>query len=128
MADSIKKILVVEDDLILNLLYESYMEKLGFETTGELVYGKTAVELAKKINPDLILMDIALEGEMDGIQAMHEIRKFSDVPVIYITGNSDPHHKERAKKTGYIDYLIKPIEFEDLKSSIENHISNSKSS
>lgn len=128
MADSIKKILVVEDDLILNLLYESYMEKLGFETTGELVYGKTAVEFAKKINPDLILMDIALEGEMDGIQAMHEIRKFSDVPVIYITGNSDPHHKERAKKTGYLDYLIKPIEFEDLKTSIEDHISNTKSS
>jgi CheY-like chemotaxis protein len=53
--------------------------------------------LPKKIEPHLILMDIALEGEMDGIQAMKEIRKFSDVPVIYITGNSDPQHRERAK-------------------------------
>jgi two-component system, response regulator PdtaR len=124
MAESIKKVFIVEDDLILNLLYESYMEKLGFETTGELVYGKTAVELAKKIEPDLILMDIALEGDMDGIQAMHEIRKFSDVPVIYITGNSDPQHREKARKTDYLDYLIKPIEFEDLKTSIEKHLSN----
>jgi len=127
MADSVKKVFIVEDDLILNLLYESYMEKLGFETTGELVYGKTAVDLAKKIDPDLILMDIALDGEMDGIQAMKEIRKFSEVPVIYITGNSDPHHKSRAKETGYLDYLIKPIEFEDLKTSIEKHISNTQS-
>lgn len=103
-----KTVLIVEDDLILNLLYESYMEKLGFDTRGELVYGKTAVDVTKKIKPDLILMDIALEGEMDGIEAMEKIREFSDVPVVYITGNSDPLHRERAKPTNYTDYLIKP--------------------
>ncbi|MEX0647931.1 MAG: response regulator [Balneolaceae bacterium] len=110
-----KKVLIVEDDLILNLLYENYMEKLGFDTEGELVYGKTAVDVAKKVNPDLILMDIALEGEMDGIEAMTEIRKFSDVPVIYITGNSDPSHKKRAETTKFTDYLTKPVEFNELK-------------
>lgn len=114
-----KKVLIVEDDLILNLLYENYMEKLGFDTEGELVYGKTAVDIAKKVNPDLILMDIALEGDMDGIEAMTEIRKFSDVPVIYITGNSDSTHKERAKATRYTDYLTKPIEFEELKECLK---------
>ena len=82
-----KTVMIVEDDLILNLLYESYLEKLGYDAEGELVYGKTAIEIAKRIKPDLILMDISLEGEMDGIDAMTEIRKFSDVPVIYITGN-----------------------------------------
>lgn len=123
MAEKKKKVLIVEDDLILNLLYESYMEKLNFETEGELVYGKTAVEYARQLNPDLILMDIALEGEMDGIEAMLEIRDFSPVPVIYITGNSDPHHRERAKKTNYLDYLIKPIEFEDLKTVVAKNFS-----
>ncbi|WP_199222837.1 response regulator [Rhodohalobacter mucosus] len=113
-----KKVLIVEDDLILNLLYESYMEKLGFETEGELVYGKTAIEMAKKVAPDLILMDISLEGDMDGIEAMLEIRKFSDVPVIYITGNSDKAHQVRAEETQYTDYLIKPIEFNELKDSL----------
>lgn len=113
-----KKVLIVEDDLILNLLYESYMEKLGFETQGELVYGKTAIEMTQKLKPDLILMDIALEGDMDGIDAMNEIRKFSDVPVIYITGNSDPAHKNRAESTKYTDYLIKPVEFTELKNSL----------
>ena len=113
-----KKVLIVEDDLILNLLYESYMEKLGFETEGELVYGKTAIEMAKKVEPDLILMDISLEGDMDGIDAMLEIRKFSDVPVVYITGNSDKAHQIRARETDYTDYLIKPIEFNELKTSL----------
>jgi two-component system, response regulator PdtaR len=122
MAETKKKVFIVEDDLILNLLYESYMERLGFETTGELVYGKTAVDLVRKNKPDLILMDIALEGDMDGIEAMMEIREFSNVPVIYITGNSDSHHRERAKKTNYLDYLIKPIEFNDLKQSVETHL------
>ncbi|MDR9419501.1 response regulator [Gracilimonas sp.] len=116
-----KTVMIVEDDLILNLLYESYLEKLGYDAEGELVYGKTAIEVAKKINPDLILMDISLEGEIDGITAMKEIRKFSDVPVIYIKGNSDPHHVQRAKETDYLDYLVKPIEFNDLKESIERN-------
>jgi len=116
-----KKVLIVEDDLILNLLYEGFLERLGFDTEGELVYGKTAVEAAKRLNPDLIIMDIALEGDMDGIQAMQEIRKFSEVPVIYITGNSDLYNLERAKETGYLDFLMKPINFEDLKKSIEDN-------
>lgn len=119
--DQKKKVMIVEDDLILNLLYESYLDKLGYDAEGELVYGKTAIEVAKKRKPDLILMDISLEGEIDGIDAMKEIRKFSDVPVIYITGNSDPYHVQRAKETGYLDYLVKPIEFNDLKSSLEKN-------
>ncbi|MFD2531933.1 response regulator [Gracilimonas halophila] len=117
-----KTVMIVEDDLILNLLYESYLEKLGYDAEGELVYGKTAIEVAQKIKPNLILMDISLEGDIDGISAMKEIRKFSDVPVIYITGNSDPHHVQRAKETGYLDYLVKPIEFNDLKESIERNL------
>lgn len=119
-----RKVLIVEDDLILNFLYESYLERLGFDTEGELVYGKTAIEAARNLNPDLIIMDISLEGETDGIDAMLEIRKFSDVPVIYITGNSDPYHVKRAEETNYIDYLTKPIEFEDLKDSIDAHFRN----
>ncbi len=123
MSKDKKKVIIVEDDLILNLLYESYLERLGFQTEGELVYGKTAIETAKKIKPDLIVMDISLEGEIDGIDAMLEIRKFSDVPVIYITGNSDLYHVERAEKTNYLDYLTKPIEFDDLKKAVQKHFS-----
>jgi CheY-like chemotaxis protein len=124
MGSEKRKVIIVEDDLILNLLYESYLERLGFDTEGELVYGKTAIETAQKIEPDLIVMDISLEGDIDGVEAMLKIREFSDVPVIYITGNSDPYHVERAKKTDYLDYLTKPIEFEDLKKSVQKHFSS----
>jgi CheY-like chemotaxis protein len=59
-------------------------------------------------------MDITLEGDMNGIEAMEKIREFSDVPVIFITGNSDPEHREKAVATPNSYYLIKPVEFEDL--------------
>lgn len=124
MSDK-KKVIIVEDDLILNLLYESYMERLGFNTEGELVYGKTAIDAAKDLKPDLILMDIFLEGDIDGIDAMHEIRKFSEVPVIYITGNSDPFHVKRAEETRHLAYLTKPIEFEDLKEAVHSYFRES---
>lgn len=124
MSKEKRKVIIVEDDLILNLLYESYLERLGFDTEGELVYGKTAIETAEKINPDLIVMDISLEGDIDGIDAMLQIREFSDVPVIYITGNSDPYHVKRAKETEPLDYLTKPIEFEDLRISVEKYFSD----
>jgi len=118
MSTDTKTVLIVEDDLILNLLYESFMEKIGFETHGELVYGKTAVDMTRKNRPDLILMDITLEGDMSGIEAAQKIRGFSDVPIIFITGNSDKEHREKAEATSNSYYLIKPVEFEDLKETI----------
>ncbi len=123
MADR-KKVLIVEDDLILNLLFESYFERLGFETQGELVYAKTAIELTEKINPDLIVMDIFLEGDQDGIEAMNEIREFSDVPVIYISGSSDEKDIERAKKTDYLAFLQKPVKYESLQEIVQNHFNS----
>jgi CheY-like chemotaxis protein len=118
MSTDTKTVLIVEDDLILNLLYESFMEKIGFETHGELVYGKTAVDMTKKNRPDLILMDITLEGDMNGIEAAEKIREFSSVPIIFITGNSDKEHREKAEATSNSYYLIKPVEFGDLKETI----------
>lgn len=120
MSKDNKTVLIVEDDLILNLLYESFLEKMGFETHGELVYGKTAVDMSRKIHPDLILMDIALEGDMNGIEAAQKIREFSDVPIIFITGNSDPEHKNKAMATSNSHYLIKPVELEDLSNTLKN--------
>jgi DNA-binding response OmpR family regulator len=118
MSTDTKTVLIVEDDLILNLLYESYMEKMGFETHGELVYGKTAVDMTRKFSPDLILMDIALEGDMNGIEAMEKIRGFSNVPVIFITGNSDSQHRDQATAIINSYYLVKPVEFKDLKETL----------
>lgn len=104
--------------MLLSLVYENYIEKMGFKLLDIFADGESAVEAAKKLNPDLILMDIVLKGKIDGIDTMKRIREYSNVPVIYITGNSDSHHIQRAFETGYVDYLIKPISLEELKNSI----------
>jgi CheY-like chemotaxis protein len=108
------KVLIVEDDMLLSLVQERLLTRMGYDVVGKAIAGEEAVQKALKLMPDVILMDISLKGEMDGVQAMEEIRKVSDVPVIYLSGNSDKFNYERAKKTNFIDYLVKPITGDDL--------------
>ena len=118
MKNSSKSILIVEDDMILSMVLERMIRKLEYSVAGKEITGKKAIESANALQPDLILMDIQLKDDIDGIEAMHEIRHNSDVPVIYITGNSDQYNLDRARETNFIDYLVKPIQMSDLKTSI----------
>lgn len=104
-----KKAIIVEDNLILSILYENMMKEMVFKTVGEIRDGDTAVKLIRKYSPDVVIMDIMLEGDMDGIQAAHQVREFTDVPVLFITGNSDTQHMERAKRVSNSSFLVKPI-------------------
>lgn len=113
------KILIVEDELVLQLMLEHMLKKMGFEHFGTATKGAVAIQKAKEESYDLILMDIMLQDDIDGIEAYKEIKKQKEVPVIYITGNTDPRNKEKAKDIGYHDYLGKPITFSHLKNSIE---------
>lgn len=119
-----KSVLIVEDDMLLSLVEERLIEKMGHNIVAKVVSGKDAVKKAKELKPDIIVMDIILKGDMDGIEAMEEIRKHSDVPVIYLSGNSDRFSYERAKKTGFTDYLVKPITGNDLKRPFKKAFSN----
>ncbi len=113
-------ILIVEDDKVLSLLLTKMVEKLNFTVAGTAIAGREAINKSNELKPDLILMDIMLEDDLDGIDAMLELRKNgSQVPVIFITGNSDIYNRERAQETNYIDYLVKPISFELLKETIK---------
>src|SRR5690554_2226048 len=114
-------ILIVEDDKVLSLLLTKMIEKLSLNVLGSVTRADTAISVVKEQNPDLILMDIMLEDAMDGIDAVLELRKIDiHTAVIFITGNSDTYNKSRASATNYIDYLIKPVNFEELKHSIAN--------
>lgn len=114
------RILIVEDDKVLSLLLSKMIERLGYEVIDVVTKGQDAIEQVEKTSPDLVLMDIMLEDDIDGIDAMIALRnKGVTVPVIFITGNSDPDHQERAKVTDYEEYLIKPVGFDDLKKNIE---------
>jgi CheY-like chemotaxis protein len=111
----IKKILIVEDDMILSMVSRRYVELLGHQVVQSVRNGLAAIEAAKNHKPDIILMDIRIDGVMDGIEAMEEIRKFSNAGVIYLTGNSEPSTRTRAEQTNMLAFCVKPISMDDLK-------------
>ena len=113
------KILIVEDEAIVATDLAFKLEKLGYEVAGVAAQGRQAVEMALQCQPQLIMMDIQLEGELDGIQAAETIRRQCDVPVIYLTAHSDPATLARAKLTGPCGYILKPFEERDLATQIE---------
>lgn len=116
---SSKNIFIVEDDEILVLVNTMLVKSLGHNVVGKANNGLDAIEQIKNLNPDVILMDIKIIGEMDGIDAMKEIQKFANIPVIYVTGNSEPETYARAKETNFKSFLIKPINIELLKEALK---------
>lgn len=115
-----KKVLVVEDDYILALVQQKFLEKMGFEVAASVTNGLDAIEAVKKHSPDVIIMDIRINGDLDGIQTMYEIQKFSNVPVIYSSGNSESSIIEKAKGTNMKAFFVKPINYEDLEGVINS--------
>lgn len=112
------KIFIVEDDHVLQLMLKKMMERLGHTISGTAIEGSEAIKKIRDTSPDLVLMDIQLKDDINGIRVIEILKEENDIPVIYITGNSDSKYKEKAKKFGYIDYLIKPISIEVLRESI----------
>lgn len=114
------RILIVEDDRVLSLMLSRMVQRIGHEVVDTVTMGEDAVTTVMEQPVDLILMDIMLEGEIDGIEAMIQLRSNSapDVPVIYVTGNSDQSTIDRAKETNYVAYMVKPIVFDQLKKKI----------
>lgn len=113
------RIVVVEDDNIIQMEIQGRLEDLGYQVVGSAATGPEAVERAEMLLPDLILMDIRLRGEMDGIEAAQSIRTHLDIPIIYLTAYADPATLQRAKIAEPYGYLIKPFEERELHSAIE---------
>jgi len=95
------------------------LRNLGHDVPGFLISGEEAVAMAGQLHPDLVLMDIKLNGEMDGVEAADHIRRRFEVPVIYLTANSDEATLQRAKHTEPFGFLLKPFAERDLETTIE---------
>lgn len=91
---------------------------MGHEVIAIHAEGEKAITSVNELQVDLILMDIMLEGKIDGIQTMQAIQQQHTIPVIYITGNSDDSTKNRAASTNYVAYLVKPVTFTQLQKHI----------
>lgn len=112
------EVLIVEDEMIIAMLIERMVLNLGHEVVGKVPSGEEAVDEALEKDPDLILMDIRLKGDLNGIETMNRIRESKEIPVIYISGNTDVLHQEKIKESEYVEFLSKPITKSDLSQSL----------
>jgi PAS domain S-box-containing protein len=112
------RILVVEDEGIVAEEIRSRLKKLRYEAAVA-SSGEEAIKKAEETRPDLVLMDIRLRGDIDGVEAAQEIRARFDIPVVYVTAYTDEATLQRAKTTEPYGYILKPFEDKELRTSIE---------
>lgn len=113
------RILIVEDEILLARQLAQSLRNLGYEIVGRISSAEEIVRIVAESRPDLILMDINLEGEIDGIEAADQVRTRFDVPVVYLTGYTEKDVLGRAKKTEPYGYLGKPVDILELKNTLE---------
>ena len=112
-------VLIVEDERIIAKGIEKQLKSMSYAVAGSAASGEEAVASALRLQPDLILMDISLGAGIDGIEAASRIRERMDVPIVYLTANSDDATLQRAKLSDPFGYLLKPYEDRDLQTAIE---------
>lgn len=110
-----KNVLIVEDESIVALEISSYIKELNFNVVAVVSSAKKAFEVVNSNALDLILMDVQIKGEIDGISCAEEIKNTKDIPIIYISAFSDDETLSRAIKTNPSSYLVKPFNPKELK-------------
>lgn len=113
------KILVVEDESIVAKDLQMILERLGYRVVAMAASGSEALNLAIRHQPDLVLMDIVIKGEIDGIQTAQKIRSHINIPIIYLTAYADQKTLKRAKLTEPYGYIIKPFEDREIHAVVE---------
>lgn len=111
-------ILIVEDDLTLAIDLEMMVAAMGYNVIGKTDNATDALQIIESQQPDLVLMDIEIKGDLTGIELAEKIRP-TDIPVLFITGFDDQEHYQRARQTNNIGYLIKPVRKFTLHAAIE---------
>lgn len=113
------QILIVEDERVVGEDVWETLDNLGYSVLGIASSGEEAIKKAEELRPDLVLMDIVLGGDMDGIEAAEKIRARFNIPVVYLTAYADDKTLERAKITQPFGYILKPFDERELYSNIE---------
>lgn len=113
------QILLVEDEFLIALGLEQELLQEGYHIASIVNSGEKAIEAVRQQSPDIILMDIRLAGKIDGIEAAQQIQSFSSIPIIFMTGYSNPEIMTRARELNPLGYLIKPVSITDLNTIID---------
>ncbi len=113
------QVLVVEDASIIAKDIQDMLRRLGYAVSAVASSGEEAVQKAAETHPDLVLMDIVLKGDMDGVEAAQQIRDRFHIPVVYLTAYADEDTLQRAKITEPFGLILKPFEERELHAAIE---------
>ncbi len=113
------RILIVEDELVIAKDLQKQLQKLGHDIPEIAASGEKAISIASKINPELVLMDIVLKGEMDGVKTAERLRSQFDIPVVFLTAYGDDQTLQRAKVSEPFGYILKPFDMQMVKITIE---------
>jgi DNA-binding response OmpR family regulator len=113
------RVLIVEDETLIAEELRERLSLLGFSVIAAVDSAEEGIVIATRERPDLVLMDIRLKGEKDGVQAAKEIRQQVDVPIVYLTAYSDRLTVDRAKGTEHDGFILKPFLRRELQSTIE---------
>jgi len=121
-----EKILIVDDEFTTRLLLNEILSSEGCHVVGEAENGPQAVAMTVELEPDLILMDIVMPGDMDGISAAEKIKEASSTPIVFLTGHGDPEYIQRAKRLEPFGYVMKPFDETEVKAFVEIALYKSK--
>jgi DNA-binding response OmpR family regulator len=113
------KILLVEDELIIAMEMEMELTSIGLKVVGKAVSYETAVELARKAAPDIMLMDVNLKGKKNGIETAHEILSFHKIPIIFISAYTDEETENKMRTVPGSFFLPKPFTINDLSAKLK---------
>jgi AmiR/NasT family two-component response regulator len=114
-----KRILIVEDEGIVAADLEDRLNRMGYHVGGKAASGGGAIEEAAKIRPDLVLMDIILQGPLDGVETAEQITNRYEIPVVFLTAHADDSTTKRAELTGPFGYVVKPFDDRELRMTVE---------
>jgi CheY-like chemotaxis protein len=112
-------VMLVEDAGIVANDIDQTVKDAGLEVPWKFSSGESALDELESVSPDLVLMDIQLSGDIDGIETTRRILESYSIPVVFLTAYSNPETLERARETGALAYLVKPLDKSDLLSLIE---------
>ena len=113
------RVLIVEDEVLMAMSLAMELQNAGYEVADRLPSGEEAVQFMRANPADVVIMDIRLTGEMDGVEAAVQIREFSEAPIVFMTGYSDREHDPALAQARPAGFLIKPVSFSRLRDLLD---------
>lgn len=119
MAAEADSILIVDDEAVIVEMLAESLEDMGFRVAGAAASAREALDKARELGPDLVIMDISLPGDMDGVEACKAIQRELDIPVLLLSGHADESHIKRADEARPYGFLLKPFKSEQLMAAVQ---------